>query len=402
MKKIIACLFAVSVLSTAAFSKNFFSQRFVEVKVGTKADFSNNLFALNDFMQKDLVIDLRKIADECPKNGFNMRADAAPSLALNVNIGSIHVGLSSGLEVYNSMTVGKDLFDFLGYGNSVGETLDFSFKDDADIMAVSQLDVGFKLGRLKIKAQPAVFLPLISVRDGGGRATVLNSSDGSLDINVDMNMNVYSCVELKSDDGQVSMDPSAIKSAVVRGYGFDIGGGVAYSLSPSFFVEATTRIPIIPGHLYHKATIESGTEYKMQLKDFGNSEKTEREMTVTNEEANLIVHRPLKLNVYADKNLLGTLFNARGGAGFGIRRPFSEDAKFYPEYYLGLTFNLADILKLCASTEYTDQLFIHQLGTTVNVRVFQLDLGISTQSSNFKKSLAVAGVGGYAYVSMGF
>ena len=201
--------------------------------------------------------------------------------------------------------MGFSLFDFLGYGNSVGETLDFSFKDDADIMAVSQLDVGFKLGKLKIKAQPAVFLPLISVRDGGGRATVLNSSDGSLDINVDMNMNVYSCVELKSDDGQVSMDPSAIKSAVVRGYGFDIGGGVAYSLSPSFFVEATTRIPIIPGHLYHKATIESGTEYKMQLKDFGNSEKTEREMTVTNEEANLIVHRPLKLNVYADKNLLG-------------------------------------------------------------------------------------------------
>ena len=67
MKKIIACLFAVSVLSTAAFSKNFFSQRFFEVKVGTKADFSNNLFGLNDFMQKDLVIDLRKIADECPK-----------------------------------------------------------------------------------------------------------------------------------------------------------------------------------------------------------------------------------------------------------------------------------------------------------------------------------------------
>ena len=112
MKKILACIFAVSIISTAAFSKNFFSQRFVELKVGSKVDFSNNLFGLNDFMQKDLVIDLRKIADECPKNGFNMRADAAPSLALNLNIGSIHVGLSSGLEVYNSMTVGKDLFDF--------------------------------------------------------------------------------------------------------------------------------------------------------------------------------------------------------------------------------------------------------------------------------------------------
>jgi len=402
MKKILACLFAVSVISTAAFSKNFFSQRFFEVKVGSNVDFSNNLFALNDFMQKDLVIDLRKIADECPDKGFNMRADAAPSLALNLNIGSVHVGLSTGVEVYNSMTIGKDLFDFLGYGNKVGETLDFSFRNDSDIMAVSQLDVGFKLGSLKINVKPAVFLPLISVRDGGGSATVLNDTDGKLDINVDMNMNVYSCVELKSNDGKIEIDQDTIQTALLKGYGFDLGGGVAYSLSKSFFVEGTCRVPILPGHLYHKSTITSGTEYKMELKDFGNSEKTEREMTVTNEEANLVVHRPLKVNVYADKNLLGTLFNARGGAGFGIRRPFSEDAKFYPEYYLGFTLNLAEIFKVRVSSEYTDQLFIHQLGTTLNVRVFQLDLGVSTQSSNFKKSLAVAGVGAYAYVSMGF
>ena len=91
MKKILACIFAVSVISTAAFSKNFFSQRFFEVKTGATADFSNNLFAANEFMKKDLVIDLRKIADECPKNGFNIRADMAPSLGFNLNILDFHI-----------------------------------------------------------------------------------------------------------------------------------------------------------------------------------------------------------------------------------------------------------------------------------------------------------------------
>jgi hypothetical protein len=100
--------------------------------------------------------------------------------------------------------------------------------------------------------------------------------------------------------------------------------------------------------------------------------------------------------------MLGTLFNARAGAGFGIRRPFSEAAVFYPEYYLGFTVNLIDILKVRVSTEYTDQIFIHQFGTTFNVRVFQLDFGISTQSSNFIKSLSVAGIGAYTYVTFGF
>ena len=54
------------------------------------------------------------------------------------------------------------------------------------------------------------------------------------------------------------------------------------------------------------------------------------------------------------------------------------------------------------STEYRDQLFIHQIGATLNVRVLQLDVGISSQSASFKKSFEVSGVGAYAYITMGF
>lgn len=403
MKKILACIFAVSVISTAAFSKNFFSQRYFEVKTGASAGFSNNLFAANEFMKKDLVIDLRKIADDCPKNGFNIRADVAPSIGFNLNIRDFHLGLTGGIDMYESLSVGQDLFDFLGYGNSIGDTLDFTFTNDTDVFSVTTLDVGFKLGKLAIDVQPSIFLPILSIRGGGGKATVINDKDGNLNVNVDMNMDVYSIVELKTtDDKNISFDAEKIEAAFRSGYGFDLGGGVTYPITNSFLVSGTCRIPVFPGYLDNKATINGGFEYKMKLTDFESSEKKTRDVTVTNETAKLVVHRPLKLNVYAEKNLLGTLFNLKGGAGFGIRRPFCDAAVFYPEYYLGFTLNLIDIFKVRLSTEYTNQLFIHQLGTTLNIRILQLDLGVSTQSSSFTKSMAVAGIGAYAYVTMGF
>lgn len=403
MKKIIACFTAVLVISTAAFSKNFFTQRFFEIKTGVDFDVSNNLFAANEFMKKDLVIDLRKIADECPENGLNLRADAAPRVEMNINVSDFHLGFASGLELYESLNVGKDLFDFLGYGNSIGQTMDFTFTDDTDLFAFSQLTVGFRLGRLQITAQPALFMPIVSVRGGGGSITALNDAEGNFNVGLNLNLDVYSAVELtKNEEGSVSFDTSKIESILTSGYGFDLGGGVALNLTKSLKLDTTCRIPIIPGHLNYKSNVQGGFDYKMKLTDFENAEKTERETTVTNVEESLAVHRPLKFDVYLDKNLLGSLFNARAGAGFGIRRPFCDAAVFYPEYYLGFGINLIDMIKVGVSTQYKDQLFIHQLGTTFNIRLIQLDLGISSQSSSFKKSLSVGGVGAYAYLTVGF
>ena len=402
MKKILACIFAVSVISTAAFSKNFFSQRYFEIKAGTTFGVSNNLFAGNDIFQKDLVIDLRQLANDCPDNGFNIRAGVVPSVALNVNVRDVHVGVSGGLEVYESMAVGKDLFDFLGYGNSVGETMTFSIDNDADIFAFSQLDVGFRVGRLKVKVQPAVFLPILSMRGGGATATATNGLDGSLDILMNVDVDVYSIAELTKNGNSITFDPQKLEAALKTGYGFDLGGGLSWDFTKTLTAGATCRIPIVPGHLSYRSNIQRDFGYNVKLSDYKNATKTEGETKITNTVDSLAIHRPLKVNVYVDKTLLGSLFNARAGAGLGIRRPFSSDAVFYPEYYLGFGLNLIDVFKVGVSTEYTDQVFIHQLGTTLNVRLLQIDVGVSAQSSNFMKSMQVSGVGGYVYVSLGF
>ena len=86
MRKIIAFIFSISILCTAAFASNFFEKRYFEIKTGADIGISNNLFSCKDLLKKDLVIDLKKIADDCPKNGFDIRANIDPKLEINLNI----------------------------------------------------------------------------------------------------------------------------------------------------------------------------------------------------------------------------------------------------------------------------------------------------------------------------
>ena len=402
MKKLVVSIFALSVLCATSFAKGFFEKRFFEMKTGVSVDFSNNLFSCNDFFQRDLVIDLKKISDECPEKGFGIRADVNPLIELNLNVLNIELGLSTGMDIYEKFEIGKDLFDFLGKGNSIGQTLDINFKNSTDIFYYTEAKVGFSLGKLKFLAKPAMFIPLLSIQNSGGNITVLNTSDGLLDVNMNVNMDIYSVYSLKSVDGNIGVDTDSLKGSLISGCGFDVGGTVTYQWSDSFALDAVCRFPLIPGRLYNKASVSGGTSYKMNIMDFENSEKKTKEPTVTNEDSFLALNRPLKIGVYANKNLLGTLFTARAGLGLGIQRPFCDGAFAYPEYYLGIGLNLLNIVKVGLSTEYRDQLFIHQIGTTLNVRVLQLDIGVSSQSATFKKSFEVAGVGAYAYITMGF
>ena len=89
-------------------------------------------------------------------------------------------------------------------------------------------------------------------------------------------------------------------------------------------------------------------------------------------------------------------------AGFGIYHPFNDDAFFYPEYYLSAGINCFDFFKAKLSTEYTDQIFKHQAAVDVNVRLVEIECGVSFQSTDFLKSMNVTGIGAYVVTSIGF
>ena len=406
MKKIVALIISITVICSALSARNFFSGRFFEIKAGTGLGLSNNLITGNDIFQKNLVIDLRKLADECPDDGMNLIANVTPGVEVNFNISKLHIGLSAGAELYGKFNIGKDLFDFAGYGNQIGETIDLSFTAETDMFAYSQLDLGWDVRKFKLHIKPALFVPILSTRGNGGTVSVTNGADGSIHAAVDVNTDVYSPIDMEhaqSYFNQITSSGNILNSPLFAGYGFDLGAYLALPFSNSLSLDFDVRIPLTPGHIYKKSTVTSHYSYDAKFSEISKGESVQENPTFTGyQDTDLAIHRPLKFNVYLDKNLLGTLFNARAGGGFGIRHPFAEDAQFYPEYYVGLTFSLIDLFKLGVSTQYTDQVFIHQLGTTFSLRFVQVDLGVSTQSSNFKKSFEGAGVGAYAYMTVGF
>ena len=406
MKKIVALIISITVICSALSARNFFSGRFFEIKAGTGLGLSNNLITGNDIFQKNLVIDLRKLADECPDDGMNLIANVTPGVEVNFNISKLHIGLSAGAELYGKFNIGKDLFDFAGYGNQIGETIDLSFTAETDMFAYSQLDLGWDVRKFKLHIKPALFVPILSTRGNGGTVSVTNGADGSIHAAVDVNTDVYSPIDMEhaqSYFNQITSSGNILNSPLFAGYGFDLGAYLALPFSNSLSLDFDVRIPLTPGHIYKKSTVTSHYSYDAKFSEISKGESVQENPTFTGyQDTDLAIHRPLKFNVYLDKNLLGTLFNAHAGGGFGIRHPFADDAQFYPEYYVGLTLSLIDLFKLGVSTQYTDQVFIHQLGTTFSLRFVQLDLGVSTQSSNFKKSFEGAGVGAYAYMTIGF
>jgi hypothetical protein len=54
------------------------------------------------------------------------------------------------------------------------------------------------------------------------------------------------------------------------------------------------------------------------------------------------------------------------------------------------------------SHSYIDQLFRNEFAVAVNIRLVEVDAGISLQSASFAKSFTGAGLGAFVTVSIGF
>ena len=86
MKKFIASFILFFSVFSLSFADNFLSHRYFEIKVDTPFLFSNNTMMLSDFFQEQLVIDLAKIADSIPDDGFNISSKTSPSVAITITL----------------------------------------------------------------------------------------------------------------------------------------------------------------------------------------------------------------------------------------------------------------------------------------------------------------------------
>ena len=86
MKKIALSFVLFVSLISASFAENFFAHRFFEIKVDVPVDVSNNIVSLTDILQETAIIDLPQIADNVALDGAMIKAKAAPSFGIKIDI----------------------------------------------------------------------------------------------------------------------------------------------------------------------------------------------------------------------------------------------------------------------------------------------------------------------------
>lgn len=398
MKKIYSLFLVLSVILSMGYSKNFLSERFFEIQIGVPADFSNNAISLDDIFKKELTLDLAKIANEMPSEGLNLIVDAKPYVAINLNIAFIHIGMSAGVDVYEKMGISKDFFDFLGKGNEVGETLTFDFNNYTDLFAFCEADVGIDFSNFSIHVTPSLFVPIFSSSGSVAKVTFLNDEEGNINLNMNTNFGVYSNFDM--------YDENILSDLFSNGNGFDVGVSASLPFGRKLVFSGKARIPIVPGSYQYKYSSYYEATTTMNLLDSSlNSSETNGNIKDFSKEVleeKIYINRPMKFNLYADYLLVGNVLKLRAGGGMGVFRPFLTDSFTYPEYYFSAGINLFDFIKASISTEYTSQIFKHQIALGINVRLIELDCGVSLQSTDFMKSFSNNGFGAYAIVSIGF
>lgn len=398
MKKIYSLFLVLSVILSMGYSKNFLSERFFEIQIGVPVDFSNNAISFDDIFKKELTLDLAKIANEMPSEGLNLIVDAKPYVALNLNIAFIHIGMSAGVDVYEKMGISKDFFDFLGKGNEVGETLTFDFNNYTDLFAFCEADVGIDFSNFSIHVTPSLFVPIFSSSGSVAKVTFLNDEEGNINLNMNTNFGVYSNFDM--------YDENFLSDLFSNGNGFDVGVSASLPFGRKLVFSGKARIPIVPGSYQYKYSSYYEATTTMNLLDSSlNSSETNGNIKDFSKEVleeKIYINRPMKFNLYADYLLVGNVLKLRAGGGMGVFRPFLTDSFTYPEYYFSAGINLFDFIKASISTEYTSQIFKHQIALGINVRLIELDCGVSLQSTDFMKSFSNNGFGAYAIVSIGF
>jgi len=393
--------------------------RIVELGVETEAGVSNNYFSASDFLVKDVVIDLTKIAKEMPDSGFNMEFSVKENNFFNMNFSEyFRLGFSVGAEGYGNVNIGKEIFDFIGKGYSAGSSVSTTLDTYADLYATTSISIRTKIAGFGISLKPTYYVPVLYVPTTKANVKWGSEESGKITANASADYNVYSAVNLKevlekNDEDENSEDSDYDVLEDLQGALNNGGLDISFEIERRIFtrkLEAGVfgRIPITPGKLKYSmsrtitatfATPENG------YLDVLNDEEVESDFDSGESiygECSKKFYRPLRLGVEAAYRPFGDWFTLSPMFAIVARSPYSSDVEIFPEYSLAANMKLFNLLGLTLTTSYLNQAFINQVSFMFNFRILELDTGVGLRSGSFANSFALSGLSAYAAVKIGF
>ena len=428
MRKFISFLFIVTLFSNFIFSKNFFSSRIYQSKIDIPLSLSNNTFSLNDILVKDLVIDLQKLSENVSDKGSEFISLLNPNISSNINFSKFSIGSEFGIDGYFKVNFSKDWLNLLGKGYSAGDTINLGIDGCIDVYSYLDFPVTFEIGKFKFGITPGIFLPILTFESAYANASFNNDIDGNIKATINTKYNVlvssgiYSVNKDKEDTIMPFMEIYDNKLP-----GFDLSASFEFPILKNLNLLVSGSFPIIPGKLNQRMSyMEQCTNFEASVSELigiSNKKNETQDDNKKNDEyyksgrywesvghglemeelpQAYMINRPLKLNVYGIYNPFNFL-SLTAGSGIVIKHPFdSGDVFVYPEYYCGGIINFFDVLKAAVSTEYTNQIFRHKIACVINLRIIEIDAGISLESSEFLKSFDFYGLGAQVGIILGF
>ena len=383
--------------------------RIFEIGYSVDVDVSNNYFNAADFLKEHLVIDFTEISNKISKKGLSFNFNVTPQFFINLNLkNGFHFNITTGVESYGEINIGKGLFDFLGKGNELNKVISCNLGVEGDVFAYIGTAFGMNIGDFHFEVMPSLYMPILHAQANNARARLTNNNDGYTSAKASATLELYTFSEL---DSLTSFNTETILENLKNGWGFDFYSSLEHPILQSLVGKIYSRIPIYPGKLSYVAKTDISAEIEIEqmtslVSDLDSLKKDFNQSDFEYGTASHKIHRPLKIGTEVAWRPFGKwcVFNAM--IGMGMKHPFTSDFHAYFEYNFSASADLFiknwDMLGIQFSTGYINEVFIHSLALTFNLRAIELDVGVSSSAGSFAPSLKLAGAGAYVSISFGW
>jgi len=379
MKKTLTILILASL---AQFACAEFPDRIFEVTADVGLSASNNYFPLSDMFQNPMVIDFNAMDKALQSDGFALTAGGTGELGINLRLSpQCRMGLFIGTDATGFTSLPKSLFDLISQGNTLDQTFSGNLDMRGDVFAEMGAWFGTRILGFDVTVRPAYYIPIIHVGNSSATYSMQTTSSGAMTANVQANVPVYSIVPLNS-----SIDSSSILANLLRCGGVDLTLGAEYPLFNWLALGVDlVHIPIILATLDQRTQFQYNASFSMNnlLANYSSNSlyQTSQSSSAVSDTDSTTVARPLDLGVHAVFYPFSTpILSLTPNIGMGI-----YDGT-YMNGGLKAEMNFRGWFVFSLSSQFEDRLWNEQVGMALNMKLFEIDVLVGGQSSDFQSS----------------
>ncbi|GHV93853.1 hypothetical protein AGMMS50293_01730 [Spirochaetia bacterium] len=366
-----------------------FKNRMIELGHKANVGFANDFLTFGEIFRDTVVIDMNSLQD-----GLRLNMDAIVSpFFFNFNRNDLWgFGIFVNTEAYGNMMISGKML-----------TISEAENDKLGLGAAVFAEVGgqafFYIKKFKVKIKTSLFYPLLYTEPD--ISYTFKSNTETFEVNIKYDMLIYTAIPMEgllegNGGGGLTAQP-----------GFDFGGSVEYPLFPFLDLGAEiTHFPLVPAalndymHITGSFGIEETDDIFKLVDNIDDLFSTDSGDTSYGTGKKTIL-RPFKLLTYAEyRPFNNRLLSVIPSLGFAINplyiKPFSMEGGIKART------DIANIFIATLGINYEDRLWKNSVDIALNLRAFELDLGLALQSQKLGTSWKGSGLGASVGIKFGW